>query len=318
MFELEMPRKIKAVIVTIILLTCPAAHCADRPAQSNSTKAEIFRGMARINMASGDLARAKKLVDQAAELTSKTTDPKAYASCLLDQAWLSLNTGKFDKALSECTQALELQEKAYYEKDYRLAYSLRMLATVQSKLGKFTQASKNMDCAIELMRQNFGPDHNTIASFEVEYSQVLFEAGQTARALTKCKNALGVILKTYGPEHLYTATVHAKLAEFYLSAGDTAKARNYVDLAISLQSSMYPPGHHNLVASQMIKAEILKTTGQSSRARDLAAAACESMTTTYGRNHPWLTRLAEQYPILFPDKLKPQKSLLADSKITKP
>ncbi len=318
MFELEMPCKVKAAVVTIILIACPAAHCAARPAQSNSTKAEIFRGMARINMASGDLARAKKLVDQAAELTSKTTDPKAYASCLLDQAWLSLNTGKFDKALKECTHAIELQEKAYYDRDYRLAYSLRMLASIQSKLGQSARASQNMDRAIELIKHNFGPDHNTIASFQVEYSQVLFETGRTAPAIEKCRKALEVVLKTYGPEHLYTATVQAKLAEFYLAAADTENANHYIELAISLQERMYPPGHHNLVASQMIKAEILNQTGRPARANTLAGAACKSMAATYGPDHPWLKNLAEKYPKLFPNKLKPKKSLLAASKITKP
>lgn len=239
-----------------------------------------LRSMARIYMAYGEYEKAQPLMEQALASARKTnTADYELAMCLIDTACLYNKQNKLTYAEELCKQGLELQQKFLYEKHPHIAYTLRILSSINMEQGKLDEAKSALDEATSIMSSSHSEDDYGMISLEIDKAKLLVAQGNLGKAESLYSHALSVIDRQ-SPNHFYKAGVLEDMAELYLLQKKYAEAESRINQVLSIKEEIYGFNHPFLVSALFIKAYIEREKGNYTASEEFIQRALATVKTT--------------------------------------
>ncbi len=240
--------------------------------------------MARAYMAYGEynkaLPLAEKAITAARQLRLNGDSVEELTNCLGDLAYIYTNLGRFADAEQLCRLCICLQQEIYYDRHPYIAYSLRTLAEIHKRQGRFSDAQGELLQAIDIMLESHPADDAVIAPFQVDFARLLVAGGNLTEAERYYDGAVKQINQTFGPEHLYSATVLGGLAELYTMQNRYTEAEPLINKSQAIQEKFY--GHDSCLITGLwlTKARICFAKGRAGEADNLIEKARNAIRKT--------------------------------------
>jgi tetratricopeptide (TPR) repeat protein len=262
------------LLCLILVLSVGQTAVAESLPKTKGALSKNLRSMSRVYMAYGEYSKAEPFAEQAlAVAKSKKASDDEIAMCLIDLAFLYNKQDKLFEAENNCRIGLGLQRKELYKYHPNLAYTLRLLASIQVKQGEYEQAKQSLDEALTIIYNGHTDDDFTIAPIYVDYAKLLEAQGKLEEAEAYYSNALEKINKCFGKDHLYKANVLENLADLYLLQERFNEAEPLVDQALAINEKSYGQEHHLLVPLLLAKAKIEQFKGNKSACEEFLRRA---------------------------------------------
>jgi tetratricopeptide (TPR) repeat protein len=266
----------KVLVAVLFILAVICARSAKAANESGVCPPRALQALARICMSKGEYEKAETLIDRA--LSAATSD-EDKSSCLIDQAWVYKNQGRFAQAGQSCLLGLQLQQQLYYADHPFIAYTLRILGSIYQAQGDFRSATESYDKAISIIRKCHSADDPVVASFEIDAARLLAAEGKFLQAEQQYERAVVIIIDYYGPDNLYTASVLGDLAKLYYIQGRLDEAQSILNYSLDIQQKVYGQDNRLLVGNRLTLARVLLAEGQFSQARHLLTKSLASLET---------------------------------------
>ena len=276
-------------LAAFFIICCSTASARPDPRRA-ITSAKALRSMARVYMAAGRYDTAREYASRAMVAAVNASEPDTVTSaCAIDMAWVDLQLGNFDSAQELGYRALNLQKKAYGERHIYVAYTLRILASINCEKGDYRQARLLLDESIELMHANAAGE-NEIAPFLVDLAGILAAQGRYEEAEQTYLIAQDKVLASFGPCHLYTANVMTRIAALYVLEGRFDEATVLLDEAYPLLKEIFGNDSYVLVDVWMTLAAVFEHNGEMLKAETMMKRALARVEQQYGPDHPRAAR----------------------------
>jgi len=283
-------RTLIGMLAALVIICCSTASGRPDP-RGAITSAKALRSMARVYMAAGRYDTAREYANRAIAAAVNASEPDTLTSaCVIDLAWADLQLGSFDSALELGYRALDLQKKAYGDKHIYVAYTLRILSSINYEKGDYRQARLLLDESIEVMHANAAGE-NEIAPFLVDLAGILVAQGRYEEAEQTYLTAEDKVLASFGPSHLYTANVMTRIAALYIHEGRFDEAAILVDEAYPVLKEIFGNDSYALVDVWMTMAALFEHSGEMMKAENMMKRALARVEKQYGSDHPKAARI---------------------------
>ncbi|MBE0536113.1 MAG: tetratricopeptide repeat protein [Phycisphaerae bacterium] len=244
----------------LLCLHLPAE--AAQPQKTTSTR--TLRSMARAHMAFNRYDKAEILAKTAlTHAKTHKTDDAELAMCLIDLGTVYQYQDKLAESEQMLTAGIALQ-KANPDKNPWIAYTLRMLSSVNRRMHRYEQAQALLDEALTIMLDDHPADDPKLALFHTEQAKLLTDQNRLDEAYTLYSKALTAVEAAYGQSHLCTANVYEDIAALDLKSGRCDEAVSRIDRTIYIRQNYYGPNHPAIIPAWLLKAQIRQSQGDPS------------------------------------------------------
>lgn len=282
----EARRYADAATVAQQILAATEAEPGVQPARV----AACLDDLARVYFESGAYAKAKPLLERAADLHEKQVPPNPYlAGPTLDNLGLTYQKlGDFDRAEATFTLALKAFESAprSASRDEDFASLLNNLAVFYRDRGDLAKASAYGERCLTLRETLHGTNSQPVGQSLNNLGSIYRELGDYARAESALLHARAVNLSAVGEHHTTTCASYFQLAWFYSERGEFSSALTNAAQAVRIGDVVFGDNHPTTGQILSLQASILMDLDEYSEAARLYQRALELDLKLLGRLHP--------------------------------
>jgi tetratricopeptide (TPR) repeat protein/tRNA A-37 threonylcarbamoyl transferase component Bud32 len=216
----------------------------------------------------GDLDSASVEHRRALEIFEENFGPEhgSLAPALRMLAWNALSRRAFAEALPYAERALAIARRDSGEGDESTARSLSMVAAIELELGRVDEARTKSEAALAIARAAFGPQHPTLAEFEIECGLVATRADDEGAARKHFTRAIELRERELGPHDAEVGRAWTGIAELEMQLGRSSAAIAAASRAYDIAST---PGNDRGIGrpdAAFLLARALAAAGQRTRA----------------------------------------------------
>ena len=226
------------------------------------------------------------LLQQGPLLIADEQDAQAKVSSLNKQAIELYQAGKFNEAIPNAQQFLELMEKSLGPDHPATATALNNLALLYCSMGDYAKAEPLYQRAVKIDEKALGPDHPDTATAINNLGDLYRSVGDYAKAEPLFQRSLKIDEKELGPDHPGTAIDLNNLAELYRSMGDYAKAEPLFQRSLKIDEEKLGPDHPRTAIDLNNLAGLYRSMGDDAKAEPRFQRSLRIREKALGPDHP--------------------------------
>ena len=309
------------ITALVIFYTIRLTHARNEAQAEAARSQRIQRFMVNLfqsgdeSTAPGDSLRVLTVIDRGLEeAQALAEDPAVQSELNLTLGGLYAQLGKFDRADSLITVALETRRKLVGPDHQDIALALVALGELRLKQARYEESEQLVRDGLALARRHFPPGHPAIATANGSLGQVLVERGAYDSAIPVIEETL----RLYGARDTtsadYASTL-TDLANAHFYAGHYPVADSLHSRVLSMSRRLYGDRHPHVAEDLANLGQIQQMIGTYPRAEEYYRQAFDISKAWYGMDHPetasYLTMLGRS--LLFQNEFDSAKVLLTQA-----
>jgi serine/threonine-protein kinase len=309
-------------IATLVLFYTISLTKARNQAQAEAARTQrIQRFMVNLfqsgdeSTAPGDSLRVVTVIDRGLqEAQALAEDPAVQSELNLTLGGLYTQLGKYERADSLLTDALETRKRLFGPDHQDVAPALVALGELRLKQARYDESERLIREGLALARRRFPPGHVAIATANASLGQVLVEKGQYDSAIPVIQETI----RLYGARDTVSADYASALtdlanAEFF--AGNYPEADSLYNRVLGMSRHIYGERHPHVAEDLANLGQVQQMLGAYPKAEEYYRGAFDISLQWYGLNHPetasYLTMLGRS--LLFQNKFDSAKVSLSQA-----
>jgi len=234
----------------------------------------------------GKKSAAESIGDKKKEARSLTPRTKSDLDSLNKQVIELHNKGRYEEALTQANQAVNLSRRHHGGQDPEYAMSLHSLASMQVQIGNYSAAVPLFQQALEVYRGSVGEMHADYATSLNNLAYTYEALGNYDKAEPRYRQALEISRETQGELHPDYAQSLMNLAFLYDKLGNEADAEPLYEQALEIYRKSLGDQHPDYAKCLNNLAVLYTRMGKASAAEPLQREALEIKRKKLGEMHP--------------------------------
>ncbi len=256
------------------------------PDERNARLARSLRELGILERETGDLAKAKGLLEESLSLERNVHDNEheRVASALGDLGLTYQGLGQFDRAEPLFREALAIRLEVQGEGHADTATSYGDLAALRRLQGDPAGAEVLMRKGLEIDRKVRGPRNLSVAIDLNNIAVMVNEQGNYAESERLLRESLSILREVLGNKHRSVVSTLANLAYANYTLGRYDEAMPFIEESLAIGIPLLGEDHRAIATYRSYQAEILLAQGQPAKAEPLLRLALQTRRRVYTAN----------------------------------
>ena len=213
-------------------------------------------------------------------------DPSVKAELFTTIGTSYQRLGVFEPALAHHEKALELRTATHGEASTLTLSSLRIVADLNSELGRYNEAARLLNRCIPLMEVELGPEHRGTLAAHNDLASILSSQGRLPEARAAFEELLAIEQRVLGEDHATTLSTLNNLALVYQEQGLLSEAEKTLRRVVKARRRTDGSRHPETLTAMSNLALTQADLGELDESTELLEEICEIREEQLGPEHP--------------------------------